>query len=397
MTSKHLIHQFKQAIQEALNSKPSVRAIMRARSGKQRFPVAQWVEELEVLQSSAVEKHKVHAKPGHHRNWLLQTSIFVDRIFGKQRVTEESLHNSESGESSNELGTSIEPGNNRPGLYRRSVSQMLSWLGSNLQEMLDEGDGSRSTERNSQSSSRTASNSPEGIQTEAHGNGESLGQAPTSRRIIALSTQDDSTSGSEANSHNPSGVNTPIPSASEDTLSQSTTTCDPHDNSSRQTLLSVDNVIREKTTFNLQSVNPFFTDSTKVYAKKFERRLSHLDGRNSQDQLCIEEYLSKSEKDWFNRYRDVKLGRNSSFHGTPTSSIFKVRVNFSSTESDSPSPTAPGGSEEEKSLNDFELPKDYVPPSGLRKLLLYRIGDWPIYSVFLAFVSENPGAQLHTY
>lgn len=396
MTSKHLIHQFKQAIQEALNSKPSVRAIMRARSGKQRFPVAQWVEKLEVLQSSAIAKHKVHAKPGYQRNLSLQMSIFVGRIFGKQRVNEESPRNSESGESSCELGTRIGPGNHRPGLYRRSVSHMLSWLGSsNPQEMPDEGDGTSSTERNSQSSSRTASNSPQDTQTEGRGNGELVEPVPTSQRRIALSTQDDSISSSEANSHNPSGVNTPIPTGSEDTISQATL-CDQHENSSRQTLLSVDNVVREKPNFNLQSVNPFFTDSTKVYAKKFERRLSHLDGRNSQDQLCIEDFLSKSEKDWFNRYREVKLGRNSSFHGTPTSSIFKVRVNSSSVESDSPSPTAPGRSEEEKNLGDFELPKDYVPPSGLRKLFLYRMGDWPLYSVFLAFVSEKtPSSFTH--
>ena len=114
---------------------------------------------------------------------------------------------------------------------------MLSWLGSNLQEMPDGGDGTSSTERNSQSSSRTASNSPQDIQTEGRVNGESLEQAPTSRRRIVLSTQDDSTSGSEANSHNPSGVNTPTPAASEDTISQATL-CDQNENSSRQTLLS---------------------------------------------------------------------------------------------------------------------------------------------------------------
>lgn len=384
MTSKHLIHQFKQAIQEALSSDPSVRAIMRARSGKQRFPVAQWVEELEVLQSSAIKKHKKHAKPGRHqRDLFLQINVFVGQIFGKQRVTEKSPCNSELGEPSSELGSRIGPGNHRPGLYRRSISQMLSWLGSNLQDMADEEEEddevARSTDQNSQSSSRMATNLPPCVLPE-------IQPAVTSRKTISFPTQDDSTSNSETNSRNPSGVNTPIPTTSEDTISQANS-CDQYENSSRQTLLSVDNVIREKESFNLQSVNPFFTDSTRVYAKKFERRLSHLDGRNSQDQLCIEEYLSKSEKDWFNRYRDVKLGRNSS----SASSIFKVRVNASTAESDGPSPTAtvPGESEEEKKLGDFELPRDYVPPSGLRKLLLYRIGDWPLYSLFLAFVSNR--------
>ena len=54
-TTKHLIHQFKIAIEGALKSKPEMRAIMRARAAKQRFPVAQWVEDLEKLQGTAIK------------------------------------------------------------------------------------------------------------------------------------------------------------------------------------------------------------------------------------------------------------------------------------------------------------------------------------------------------
>jgi len=42
MTTTHLLHQFRQAIDEALSSGHDTRALMRARSAKQRFPVAQW-------------------------------------------------------------------------------------------------------------------------------------------------------------------------------------------------------------------------------------------------------------------------------------------------------------------------------------------------------------------
>ncbi|KAJ5112554.1 hypothetical protein N7532_000599 [Penicillium argentinense] len=62
-TTSHLLKQFKLAIDSALNSKPEVRAMMRARSAKQRFPVAQWIEDLEILQSTAIRVHnKEHAK-----------------------------------------------------------------------------------------------------------------------------------------------------------------------------------------------------------------------------------------------------------------------------------------------------------------------------------------------
>ena len=57
-TTSHLLKQFKLAIDSALNSKPEVRAMMRARSAKQRFPVAQWVEDLEILQSTSIRVHQ---------------------------------------------------------------------------------------------------------------------------------------------------------------------------------------------------------------------------------------------------------------------------------------------------------------------------------------------------
>lgn len=57
MQSSHLIEQFKLAIHEAIHCKPSTRAMMRARSAKQRFPVKQWVSDLEVLQATAIRLH----------------------------------------------------------------------------------------------------------------------------------------------------------------------------------------------------------------------------------------------------------------------------------------------------------------------------------------------------
>lgn len=55
MTPKHLVHQFKLAIHDALISSTETRALMRARSAKQRFPVAQWVEDLDTLQSTSIK------------------------------------------------------------------------------------------------------------------------------------------------------------------------------------------------------------------------------------------------------------------------------------------------------------------------------------------------------
>jgi alpha-1,3-glucan synthase len=63
MSSTHLLKQFKLAIVSALESKESERALMRAWSAKQRFPVAQWLEGLGKLQDQAVKLHDKHNKP----------------------------------------------------------------------------------------------------------------------------------------------------------------------------------------------------------------------------------------------------------------------------------------------------------------------------------------------
>ena len=63
-TSKHMIQQFKSAINDALASSLEVRADMRARSAKQRFPVARWVEDLEALHSASIRLHQAQTDSG---------------------------------------------------------------------------------------------------------------------------------------------------------------------------------------------------------------------------------------------------------------------------------------------------------------------------------------------
>lgn len=57
-TTKHMMKQFKTAITGALKANTDTRAMMRARSALQRFPVAQWKEDLEILQSKSIKLHK---------------------------------------------------------------------------------------------------------------------------------------------------------------------------------------------------------------------------------------------------------------------------------------------------------------------------------------------------
>jgi len=122
----------------------------------------------------------------------------------------------------------------------------------------------------------------------------------------------------------------------------------------------------------LQNVTPFFSDRKKEYENLFEQNLKKLNGKTSENQLCIEEYLLKSEKSWFGRLRAAELSKAS--------------------ESSPPEehPTAMVQDVKKRARDDgFGLADNHKPPSGLKRVMRRKIGDWPVYSFLLAFV-RNP-------
>lgn len=140
--------------------------------------------------------------------------------------------------------------------------------------------------------------------------------------------------------------------------------------------LSVDLVIDGKRDFNLQNVDPTFTDSDEHYLQDFEHRLAGLDTKNSEKLLSVEKYLVESEKEWFKKFRAVKLRRSPAT--SPAPSLHHWRPSHSKERS-----LAPSIDSEKESFRSL-LGDNYQRPTLLRRVVLYRIGDWPIYSFLLA-------------
>ena len=144
-----------------------------------------------------------------------------------------------------------------------------------------------------------------------------------------------------------------------------------------ETQLSLANVLNVVKDSQLQKVEPFFTDPTGLYYRTFERMLEGLNGKTSEGPLCVEEYLVASEREWFGRFHDAKMGVASHVGtprtGTPAESLLNEPLNDDHYDTDN-------------AMAQFFLPEGYESPTGLRKLLLIKIGDWPIYTFLLAFV-----------
>ncbi|KAJ9408695.1 putative alpha-1,3-glucan synthase [Paecilomyces variotii] len=373
MTTKHLIHQFKHAIHEALASKTATRAGMRAQAGRQRFPVMRWLQELDTLQSTAIKKHKRY-RSGKTCAWwtpALCLSMFKPTPPAPLGCGESSGgagHIEGASHSSGSRGGRDETENRSRNRYELQI------------------EGSSSSETDARSSDDTVIRTRHGQQSRLTLDIESDSPQHWRDRAIQIYLDfgdfdlDDFEVPSAflrdpaINSPPDSCLNTPSTTETSTTLLGCPTPLQWQD--STASLLSVESVVKENRDYNLQKIRPLFTDSNNEYARRFERKLENLNGKNSEDQLCIDEFLSKCEKHWFGRYRDAKMG------SMPASSVERAKIHSDSSQSSS-SHSVP--LDNDNDIEQFLLPRGYIPPSGLKRLLLRRLGDWPLYSLLLAF------------
>jgi alpha-1,3-glucan synthase len=165
----------------------------------------------------------------------------------------------------------------------------------------------------------------------------------------------------------------------------------------QSSVLDLNDIKGGKKDFSLQNVDPTFNDTTGEYYKAFEEKLQSMTGKNSEKELCIEEYLVESEKAWFKKYREAKLGRSRGPSPNPSMDSGNRRsgafdgIRRSGAYDQSVFEEDPHHSSDNESVYDgasvmdeFLLGKDYQRPSPLKRFLQYRVGDWPIYSLLLA-------------
>jgi alpha-1,3-glucan synthase len=402
-----LLSQFRQAIDESLACKYDTRAMMRARSNLQRFPVAQWVEDLEILQSTAIRIHeKVKAQKAAGgflslpasaagsgattpRNAHSRSSSYVSlaklgaRI--KNRTTASSRPSTEAAAPANGLSRSTSLGSRRgPGhivaedLHDGPVERSIL---APIPDMESRPDISSGPTAENQGYDSDVDSLLEGDDDEPtlsmrrhgprlalapHGGAMTPPLSSRPRFTLDLDNPQPSTPGTPDLSD---GLLRPPPSLLADESRQHKTL----------SMLSVDSVVGEKHDFFLQKVDPFFTDSRGEYQETFNKKLEALNASNSTTSNSIEDFLIKSEKDWFTKYRDAKLGR---YH--PNSSRSSLTLAGESRPVSLFEREEERNSSENSSLNDqFLLPQDYKPPTGINKWLQLRIGDWPVYAFLL--------------
>lgn len=374
----HLLHQFRGAIVSALGSKQKTRVQMRAWSAKQRFPVAQWLEDLEKLQSEAIRLHEKVAKK--KKRYLSSSLLAVPP------VTYDRAYDSDSAEPSPPPSTFMSRPSSSGATPRHSRASSLSlpFLSPRAQQ------SPPGTPPAASRSSRLSFQNAQGHTAETGPNATDRLLPPSPFYAEGRRSSSDSLVTMVNDSHRDqayddltgsSGDRLPHPTIRESMDSfayrimapdnaenltppslrpvNGTNGLTQHRNSS---LLSVVEVVGTRTDYKLQKVDPFFNDSTGEYYRAFEKKLAALTVKNSENDLCIEEYLVESERDWSKRFRNARLGRSRSPLGRK--SMNSRNSSYSIAPSDAGSDDRV---EIEAADDEFLLGGGYKPPSGLKK------------------------------
>ena len=408
-TTKHLIHQFKAAIEDALGSSTAVRAEMRARSAKQRFPVAKWVEDLETLQGASIRLHQSEMRAGkgfRRRSGVPEAqfemlgpssrNVSTDRLsMYEERVSGDTPPSRDGAGQAGGLGRSLSLGKRAGPGHRLSAgnAKRLSRVGEGDEDDAEveiSGEDAAAAYRNEQigtalSQLEEGSLMPRALQLglRVGDNDDDRGRGRSRAPRVSIS----SPGGSEARPMDftvgEDRSRSASPAAHTSLLPDDARRSRSANRLSSASLLSLNEVTLGRQNYNLQKVELNFTDSTGEYYNKFQNMLRQkLNAKSSESTLVIEDYLKESEKEWAAKYRAAKLGKSRSpspahphqRYSSPAGSIGS-RANSSSDDG-----TMYAGSV----MDEFLLGENYVRPSFLKRWLQTRILDWPIYSFLLA-------------
>ena len=392
--TKHMIRQLKSSIKDGLASSQKTRELMRARSSVQRFPVAQWVEDLEILQSTSIKMFKKTQDKRKTASFLSFSSDgeAQEELAGSPRSIPATAPNSGPPTALTSPAESrvVSRGPSRPGSRNPSptrdphAAQQWQLLHSRLTS-IKRNRSSGTTSLNNLGEVSAADFAHNGLYPiESRGN--MLDQAGDSgssedgdviRPVCDSPRFDRSQARMSYNDTRASSIASPYASGQATPVIYGAGLENP---SARASVLSLESVVGDQKNMKLQDVDPSFTDPNKFYTNQFEKMLQNLDTKNSESRLCIEDYLVQSEKNWFARYANVKLGKSGA--STPTPSIHKKPF---MSQQKSRSEASESHVDLDADKEQFMLGEDYKPPSGLRKLLMTKVGDWPVYAFLLAF------------
>lgn len=306
MTPAHLLDQFRHALKQALESKQHKRALMRAWSAKQRFPVKQWIKQIDSLYDESMRISAKEAAKG-------KKNLTSRSMLSLHTYTHDGVPDTPGASTPYSRPSTPKVEISSPTMVRSSLLHTASPDMSSPGYTPNGGLISPQLENQSRFSSASYSSvgpgSP-GLMTPKFpwtnltpGSARNSAISVASFDSFAMRAQNDggvpsSPSFAQENFNRDSMAGLPLPKPS--FYQQGA--------GNRGSQLSLSDVVGERSDMKLQKVDLSFTDANGEFFAEFEEMLATITAKNSHTELCIEEFIKKSEKEWFRRYREAKLG-----------------------------------------------------------------------------------------
>ncbi|KAL4786852.1 hypothetical protein BJX76DRAFT_62583 [Aspergillus varians] len=402
---RHLTHQLSSAIKSALDSSQETRAEMRANSAKQRFPVLEWVHKLEALQRTSIQIH--HGKnrqtvagpiPESQTDWdmqglrysevlrptsgmetppLRQSALVQPSLLDLQAAEAQDMQTADSNRGSLlgrklSLGRRSGPGQAKKRLFKKPQRDSLMVEQSVDGDITDaEQDGTATPSQEKYISHEDALAAVDSSLRSPELSVSPRNFSRHSRRNTSLSTTDSS----RLVSRDSSPVRTPQ-------LAYDPSYGRPAPYSRNVSVLSLPSVVadHDQPVFHLQKVDPTFTDSMGHFTRHFEQLLTNLNKKNSSTDYCIEVYLMKSERKFFDMYTDAQLKKQPAGPGLDHA----IKVTPYTPVSETPVPEESDSNSNGADEMDLWLARlGYKRPMAVRRFMRWRVGNWPVYAIFL--------------
>ncbi|EEB09010.2 alpha-1,3-glucan synthase Mok13 [Schizosaccharomyces japonicus yFS275] len=419
--TSHLLRQFEQACRQALSSSPNVRAKLRAKSARQRFPVLEWVSKLDRLMNGCIRLSKKcqkqgstplkrsteKSKPTSGNSDITQT-LREDLISESENPMEpisESVQVNEQKECTSSLirkgslGSCSGPGHSLVTLSKPDPLKAIEEevILDNQQDVHESG-GPRCMD-------------PDGIyqasvvlgmsQNELGNSGSELQEVddansilePPNRGVLASYRDDDSSEFSTTDnlpSYCPSEAERPSEVAdAQVTIYRAQPTSPPRDfssnlhNDSQLSLASVISLSGNKE-FALSRTDLDFTDSKGRALEYFSTFLEGLTPKTSKEELCIETFLTKMKKEWYDGLRNLKFGLQKPNKLIKKEDEALLQNNYSAFS------FSHVNCEKDDQAEGANQSKNSLPTVGIKgnirikRFMQRRLGEWPVYTLFLS-------------
>ncbi|WVQ79175.1 hypothetical protein IAT38_001271 [Cryptococcus sp. DSM 104549] len=420
----HMLSQLTKTIKLALKSTPEERAILRARSAVQRFPVVEWRQRLEDFQKRSINASRGGA--GDHAWGYDQVDQAVGSGFYANDETGSvtSLARGEWGRSATPDSTapnSPMPGHTPLSGDRQSYFEPNSPMATS-NGLLAAGGNKRGNRQSAESFYDEDPNAsplyygqengqpgqarpkfytygeddvPSSQGSSEHGDSTVVGSASGGRDPGAAQSYDNFLAAANRQfAESSGGRNAPDPFLDHraSTASGTSTPERPFTMHSRVSSFdSISSIVDEKGASPLNKAMATFTDEDGEVAQKFVQKLQDLTAGNSKGDLCIEKFLIKSEKAFFDEVKKDKIAsmsirsRDSFVQSTRSPSM------MDGFRPESPMSYSAHGHEHgqhEGHHDGGEMYDDAGPPeTRMTKLQIFmgrQVGGWPLYTIIIS-------------